>query len=172
MADPSVGNVSAQVRRQYEQFPYPARDASDGVRYTPLDDLDVINNHCFAGKRDFRDSFRVLVAGGGTGDATIFYAHQLRETNARIVHLDFSQPAIDVARGRLHRLGLDRNVEWYCGSLTALPAVAIPKFDLINCVGVLHHLPDPQAGLRALCAVLKDDGALALMLYGKYGRTA
>jgi hypothetical protein len=36
----------------------------------------------------------------------------------------------------------------------------------------LHHLPDPQAGLRALCAVLKDDGALALMLYGKYGRTA
>src|SRR3989442_1414795 len=43
--------------------------------------------------------------------------------------------------------------------------------DFINCVGVLHHLEDPKAGLPALRSVLKGDGAISLMLYGKYGRT-
>src|SRR2546425_1184343 len=45
--------------------------------------------------------------------------------------------------------------------------------ELINiyCVGVLHHMDDPRAGLQALRSVLKDDGAMSLMLYGKYGRT-
>jgi hypothetical protein len=37
---------------------------------------------------------------------------------------------------------------------------------------VLHHLESTEAGLAALAAVLKDDGAIFLMLYGKYGRRA
>jgi hypothetical protein len=36
--------------------------------------------------------------------------------------------------------------------------------------GVLHHLPDPCQGLTALRSVLKSDGSMYLMLYGKYGR--
>jgi len=36
---------------------------------------------------------------------------------------------------------------------------------------VLHHLPDPDTGLRALRGVLKSDGALHLMVYAPYGRT-
>jgi hypothetical protein len=43
-------------------------------------------------------------------------------------------------------------------------------FDLVFCTGVLHHLPDPAAGLHALRTVLKQDGSLFFMLYGKYGR--
>src|SRR5207245_1927339 len=35
----------------------------------------------------------------------------------------------------------------------------------------LHHMDDPRAGLQALRSVLKDDGAMSIMLYGKYGRT-
>lgn len=31
--------------------------------------------------------------------------------------------------------------------------------------GVLHHLPDPDAGLRALRDVLEVSGALQLMVY-------
>jgi hypothetical protein len=40
----------------------------------------------------------------------------------------------------------------------------------VSCLGVLHHLADPEAGLRALAEVLADDGAMGLMLYGRYGR--
>jgi SAM-dependent methyltransferase len=45
------------------------------------------------------------------------------------------------------------------------------EFDLIVCTGVLHHLADPDAGLRALRSVLKPDGAIYLMVYAPYGRT-
>ncbi len=45
------------------------------------------------------------------------------------------------------------------------------SFDQIVCTGVLHHLPDPDAGLAALRSVLKPDGAMHLMVYAPYGRT-
>jgi hypothetical protein len=43
-------------------------------------------------------------------------------------------------------------------------------FDKIVCTGVLHHLPDPDVGLRALRDVLAPRGALHLMVYAAYGR--
>ncbi len=45
------------------------------------------------------------------------------------------------------------------------------SFDFIVCTGVLHHLVDPDVGLRALGSVLKPDGAMYLMVYAPYGRT-
>jgi hypothetical protein len=44
-------------------------------------------------------------------------------------------------------------------------------FDQIICTGVLHHLSDPDLGLRALREVLKPKGAMHLMVYALYGRT-
>src|SRR4029079_16983564 len=44
------------------------------------------------------------------------------------------------------------------------------RFDLVVCTGVLHHLEDPDEGLRALRSVLKPDGAIYLMVYAPYGR--
>ena len=44
------------------------------------------------------------------------------------------------------------------------------SFDQIVCTGVLHHLPDPDAGLRALRDVLDPQGAMHLMVYAPYGR--
>jgi SAM-dependent methyltransferase len=44
-------------------------------------------------------------------------------------------------------------------------------FDDVVCTGALHHLPDPDAGLRALRSVLEPGGAMHLMLYAPYGRT-
>jgi len=49
--------------------------------------------------------------------------------------------------------------------------MGLESFDYISCTGVLHHLEEPAAALAALRAVLKDDGAMGLMVYGKYGRT-
>ena len=43
-------------------------------------------------------------------------------------------------------------------------------FDEIICTGVLHHLPNPDAALRALRNVLDRDGAMHLMVYAPYGR--
>ena len=161
-----------QVRQQYEALPYPPRDPRDEktrLIRTWLDDLPMINHYGFAGKQTFSGGFRVLVAGGGTGDATIFLAEQLRHTDAEIVHVDLSEASIAVARERAQVRGL-ANISWLNESLLALPELDLGTFDYINCSGVLHHLADPDAGLSALLGVLKDTGALGIMVYARHGR--
>ena len=162
-----------EVRGQYEALPYPARDPKDERKRllrTWLDDLPMINHYGFAGRQSFANGFRALVAGGGTGDATIFLAEQLRGTDAEIVHLDLSEASLEIARKRAAERKL-ANIRFMRESLLDLPRLALGKFDYVNCVGVLHHLPDPDAGLRALLEVLAGDGVLGLMVYALYGRT-
>lgn len=164
--------TASQVRRQYEGYPYPPRRPQDERKRlvrTSLDCLDLINHYCFRGRRDFRRDFRVLVAGGGTGDAVVYLAEQLRQTSAEVVYLDFSSAAMAVAKRRAEIRGLG-DIQWVRGSLLDLPEMGLGRFDYISCTGVLHHLDDPPGGLAALRAVLEDDGAMFLMLYGLYGR--
>jgi SAM-dependent methyltransferase len=175
MATADPRNVTQRVRDQYERFPYPARSPiqePQRIRATNLDELPSLNHYVFGGRRDFSKDFRILVAGGGTGDSTIFLAEQLRHTAAEIVHLDLSEASINLARQRARSLALEGRIEWIQGSLLDLPRSDLPYFDYINCTGVLHHLEHPEEGLAALLSRLKDDGGLGLMLYGKYGRTA
>ncbi|HUT59312.1 MAG TPA: methyltransferase [Phycisphaerae bacterium] len=165
-------DITRTVRSQYEALPYPPRDPQDETRRlipTSLDHLSLINHYCFRGRQDFRKGFRVLVAGGGTGDATVFLAEQLKDTDARVVHLDLSETSMAVAKARTEIRGLT-NVEWVRGSLLDLPDMGLKAFDYINCCGVLHHLEHPDNGLQALRSVVRSEGALSLMVYGKYGR--
>ena len=178
-------NYLREVRSQYEALPYPPCNPEDERKrmvLTWLEDLPMINHYCFAGKQSFQNSFRALVAGAGTGDATIFLAEQLKSTNAVVVHLDMSQASIDLAKRRAEIRGLS-NITWVHASLLDLPTLGLEKFDYINCSGVLHHLANPDAGLQALRSVLKDGdelqgelqgepaGAIGLMVYATAGRT-
>ena len=144
-------STADSVQAQYEALPYPARDPADETKRlarTWLDDLPMLNHYGFAGRRSFQKGFRVLVAGGGTGDGTIFLAEQLRNSDAEVVHLDFSSASLEIARRRAEVRGLT-NIRWIHDSLLNLPRLGLGKFDYINCAGVLHHLADPDEGLRA-----------------------
>lgn len=50
-----------------------------------------------------------------------------------------------------------------------LDPLAHGTFDLILCSGLLHHLPSPEAGLRAVRRVLAPGGALGLMVHASHG---
>ena len=169
-----ASNYLKAVRDQYEAFPYPPRNPSDEkvrLENSWHDFLELINFYCFKGRNNFSQECRVLVAGGGTGDQTIFLAEQLRyNRRAEVVHLDISEKCNEIAKRRAEVRKLV-NITWVHGSVLDLPSLKLGPFDYINCVGVLHHLEDPKAGLQALRSVLKADGAISLMLYGKYGRT-
>ncbi len=110
------------------------------------------------------------MAGGGTGDAAIYLAEQLRHTRTRVTYLDISKASMKIAKKRAKIRRLD-NIEWVQGSLLDLPRLGLGPFRYINCTGVLHHLEDPSAGLLALMSALEEGGAMGLMVYGKYGRT-
>jgi SAM-dependent methyltransferase len=172
-ADPmTTPNYLPEVKQQYEHLPYPPCDPRDEykrLQRTWLEDLPMMNHYCYQGRQDF-NGLRVLVAGGGTGDATIFLAEQLRGKNAQIVHLDLSGASIAIAKERAAIRKLT-NIRWVHDSILNIPALGLGQFDYINCIGVLHHLADPDAGLCALKSVLKEDGAIALMVYAAIGRT-
>ncbi len=167
------GSYLENVRNQYENYPYPARDPEDEkglVFSSKSSSLDAINFFCFEGKRDFSKPFRVLVPGGGTGDCTTYMAEQLRDTPAEIVYLDMSTASMAIAKERAKVRGLT-NITWIHDSILNIPKLDLGKFDYISCTGVLHHMSDPQAGLDALKSVLHPDGAMFLLLYAQYGRT-
>lgn len=165
-------NYLKEVRNQYENYPYPPRNPEDeknNFLYAASAALDCLNYYHYSGTRDFTKDFNVLVAGGGTGDATIMLAEQLKDTHSEVVHLDISEASIEMAKARANIRGLD-NITWVHGSILNVKNILNRKFDYINCIGVLHHLESPEQGLAAITSVLKDEGVLDIMLYGKYGR--
>ncbi|MFT6030033.1 MAG: 2-polyprenyl-3-methyl-5-hydroxy-6-metoxy-1,4-benzoquinol methylase [Oleiphilaceae bacterium] len=168
------GSYLQEVRNQYENYPYPARDPEDEkgmIVSSRSSSLDCLNYYCFDGGRDFSKPFRVLVAGGGTGDCLIYLAEQLRDTPAEVVYLDMSKASMNIAKARAKVRNLS-NIKWVHESLLNLPESDLGKFDFITCSGVLHHLDDPQEGLDALTSVLHPDGSIFLMLYAQHGRTS
>ncbi|MFQ5785926.1 MAG: class I SAM-dependent methyltransferase [Alphaproteobacteria bacterium] len=163
------------VRAQYDAYPYPERDPADETRRLVVGSpshLAEVNHYVFAGRLDLARPLRVLVAGGGTGDAAIMLAQQLAwaHSPAEVVYLDVSRAARKLAEARAAARGL-ANIRFVEGSLLDLAALAAGPYDYIDCCGVLHHLADPGAGLATLADALADDGGIGLMLYGAFGRT-
>lgn len=168
-------STDAAVAVQYEALPYPSRNPKDEDKRLIVGspgNVWELNHYLFAGKRDFSKPFRVLVAGGGTGDSTIMLAQQLSDLNcpAEIVYLDLSSASRAVAEARAARRAL-KNIRFVTGSLLDCATGAPGPYDYIDCCGVLHHLDEPAAGLRALRSVLAPEGGMGLMLYGRYGRS-
>lgn len=167
--------MSDPIRDQYESYPYPPRAPEDErvrlITGSPSHILEI-DHYVFAGRRNWTLPFRTLIAGGGTGDATVMLAQQLalRGTPAEIVHLDISEAAIAIARARAAARGLD-HVRFLCASIQDFAALGLGAFDYIDCCGVLHHMEDPQAGLAALAAALAPAGGIGIMVYAPYGRT-
>ncbi|MGB0411109.1 MAG: class I SAM-dependent methyltransferase [Pikeienuella sp.] len=161
------------VKRQYEAYPYPDRDPKDEAKRLIVgspSDLPEIDHMLFGGVRDWSKPFRVLVAGGGTGDGLMQVAQKLHDIRcpAEITYLDMSEASRAVAEARAAARGLN-NITFLTGDLLTAPDHGL--FDYIDCTGVLHHLPDPQAGFDALSSALSEEGGLGAMVYAPYGRT-
>lgn len=164
----------SQLRSQYEQYPYPPRNPDDEKKRlvrTSLDFLPKISHFCFRGQLNLKQPFEILVAGGGTGDSAIYLAEQVRHGPTRIDYLDFSKQSLEVAKKRAEIRKLE-NIVFRHGSILEVADIFEKKYSYINCSGVLHHMPDPNAGLSALANVLKPEGAIGIMVYAQYGRTA
>jgi SAM-dependent methyltransferase len=113
--------------------------------------------------------WRVLDAGCGTGVSTDYLCHLNPE--ATVLAVDISAGALEVAQERLRRSGARERVrELRVERRSLLDLGDEGLFDAINSVGVLHHLAQPDAGLKALAARLAPGGLLHLFLYAEAGR--
>jgi SAM-dependent methyltransferase len=164
-----------RVRDQYEAYPYPPRDPREETKRliegSPSHRLEI-DHYIFAGRRDWRQPFRALVAGGGTGDGLVMLAQQLADAGcpAEIHYLDLSHASRNIAEARIRARELE-SVTFHAAAIEQLPRLGLGSFDYIDCCGVLHHLADPIAGLRILAAALSPTGGIGLMVYGEFGRS-
>ena len=90
--------------------------------------------------------------------------------NVELLGIDLSPTSLKVCRERINKYDL-HNIDLIEMSILDLDPEKHGCFDLIIYIGVLHHLENPELGFSALNNVLKEDGAMNVMVYGKYGRT-
>ncbi len=165
--------IISPVRDQYEAYPYPPRDPGrelEKLHSTLIGQLALADHVLAGGHWKVGPGFRVLDAGCGTGDNAIFLAEQLRGTGATVTGIDLSAHSLDIAGARAKARGLD--IDFRQARIEEAPLLGLGRFDYIVTAGVLHHLPDPGEGLRALRGMLAPGGGIGLMVYGQYGRTA
>lgn len=159
----------------YEALPYPARDPRDEAKRLVVGSpghLREIDYWVFGAARSASRPLRALFAGGGSGDGAIMLAAQLQAAGrpGRVTWLDRSATARRIAEARAAARGLD-NIDFVEASLLDLATSGLGPFDYVDCCGVLHHLPDPGAGIASLLSVLAPGGGLGLMVYAPHGRT-
>src|ERR1017187_10306638 len=157
-----------EVQDFYERYPYPR----------PVESLEKYRErwrdpqrrradyHLFWPARSYREDHSILVAGCGTSQAA---RHALRWPAAQVIGIDFSATSVRCTEDLKRKYSLD-NLHLHQLPIERVHELGL-SFDQIVCTGVLHHLPAPDAGLRALRGVLKPDGVMEVMLYAQYGRT-
>jgi SAM-dependent methyltransferase len=141
--------VSAAVRRQYEENPYPRwiRAPTTFPEFA-------------AGAR------KILVAGCGTGQHAIATARCFPD--AEVLAVDLSRASLAYAQRKTIELGV-ANVVYRQADILALGGIA-ERFDLIECSGVLHHLEKPLEGWRILASLRKPGALMRIGLYSEAGR--
>lgn len=152
------------VREQYEAFPYPPIDSIEQEDFDR--DLRKSFNLEFrlAGERTINPGARVWVPGCGTRWAVML---ALQFKDVEIVATDLSHQNLQRQAALAQSLELSQ-IDFRQEDL--LKAHYHSEFDFISCVGVLHHLPDPDEGFRVLSRALKHTGLAEIMVYDEMNR--
>lgn len=158
--------VSLRVAGQYEKNPYPcwtslhiSRPGALRRHLTRIADEE---------KLLFLDApFDVLIAGCGTGHQAALAASAYGD-NARVLGIDISMPSLSYARRMCTIFGLE-NVEFAQADIQNV-ALLGKQFDIIECVGVMHHMANPFAAWRTLLDRLKPGGLMYVGLYSAVSR--
>jgi SAM-dependent methyltransferase len=107
----------------------------------------------------------ILIAGCGTGQRSIAMAQKFGASH--MLAVDLSLASLGYARRKAGELGLPI----VHGQADILEIESLGRqFDLIESLGVLHHLADPWDGWRRLLSVLRPGGVMLLGLYSESAR--
>lgn len=158
--------VSNAVRRQYEANPYPRWLSTGGKAARPLGDIVSSLFPHLATIPEPEGPLRVLVAGCGTGKHAVDVA--TRYAGAQVLAIDVSRRSLAYAQRKASEAGLT-NLDFAQADILELAALD-RAFDLIESVGVLHHLSDPLRGWRQLADLLAPAGLMKIGLYSERAR--
>ncbi len=95
---------------------------------------------------------RVLDVGCGGGILTEAMAGK----GAQVTGIDLAEKSLTVAR--LHQLESGAQVDYACISAEDLAAREPASFDVVTCMEMLEHVPDPASIVRACATLVKPGG--------------
>ena len=161
--------VSAKVKEQYEENPYP-RWINIGLHLNPstisevIEDIGYLRLSSSIIKRV--DAPEILIAGCGTGQHSIETARRFKKS--RVLAIDLSYASLSYAKRKTKELGF-QNITYLQADILNLKKLN-KKFDIIESSGVLHHTHNPMAAWKALVTCLKPGGIIKIGLYSKMAR--
>ena len=160
-----------KIRQQFKTAPYPRVD----LETTPKNNWEALYLHSLVTPYYLRnqkvistEGKVILDAGCGTGYRSLILA--LANPGAKIIGIDLSEEAIDLARTRLEYHEIDQT-EFQVLSIEEVGQLG-QEFDYINVDDVLYLFEDITVGLNALKSVLKPQGILRANLHSELQRTS
>jgi tetratricopeptide (TPR) repeat protein/SAM-dependent methyltransferase len=160
--------VSLLVQGQYEINPYPRWIKAAPAR-KPLSIYGYLRQKfplASIRNNNTKYSFDVLIAGCGTGQHSIQSARQFQ--GAQVLAVDLSISSLCYAVRKTRELGMS-SIEYAQADLLMMGTLG-RNFDVIESVGVLHHLADPLLGWRVLSSLLRSGGFMKLGFYSEVAR--
>jgi 2-polyprenyl-3-methyl-5-hydroxy-6-metoxy-1,4-benzoquinol methylase len=139
-----MSNRKENKNQLYEEHPFRISKAKKWV-----DRADRVNGQ------------RILVAGCGGGERVL----NLAAKGAEVTAIDQSETAMTFLEDAFDRLPIASPE-----LITAeLQEVELPtdEFDYIYCIGVLHHMIDPQPAVQLFADTCKSDGEIEILVYNK-----
>jgi SAM-dependent methyltransferase len=165
---PIAGGITAAVRQQYEENPYP-RWVRLPAPPPPMVLAELIR-HQFPtvpfrppGKSDQLD---ILIAGCGTGRIALEVAQSF--AGAQVLAVDLSLASLAAAKRKTPAAPKGK-IEFAQADIMSIGAIG-RDFDFIGVGGVLHHMADPLGGWRELIKLMRPDGLMQVGLYSAHAR--
>ena len=160
--------VSLKVSEQYEIRPYP-RWVELGLQLKPMPISTMVERaklKLFDEKIKEIGAPSILIAGCGTGQHSLESGARLE--NSKVLAIDMSLASLSYAKRKTEELRV-QNINYMQADILDLGKLR-RQFDIIESIGVLHHMDDPLAGWRVLTDCLKPGGLMQIGLYSELAR--
>ena len=146
-------NVSAEEIARFEKLAARWWDPDGESR--PLHDLNPVRSAYIAGRANLRGA-KVVDVGCGGG----LLSEALARAGANVTAIDLGAKLIEIAK--LHLFDSNLQVDYRVQSSEQLAAAEPASFDVVCCMEMIEHVPDPLVLIRDLAAMLKPGGQLFL----------
>lgn len=160
--------LSEKVRDQYEANPYPRWvDTALNPRQVTLQDYLRSLNIRFSPLQVTGDTPpNIMIAGCGTGQHALRVA--ARYERARVLAVDLSRSSIAYAKRKAEEASIS-GIRFMQADILDLGQLE-ESFDVIECIGVLHHMKSPLVGWNTLVQLMVPSGLMKIGLYSDRAR--
>lgn len=156
--------TSKPIRQMYEANPYPRwLHVTPAVRQVNASERLIAQYPHLGPLPKSEGPLQILMPGIGTGRLAVWAAQ--RYHHVQITAVDLSVQSLAYGKYMAEHYGI-RNIDFLQGDLLTLEG----QYERIECIGVLHHLENPEAGFETLVSCLKPGGVIQIMLYAEAAR--